>query len=99
MSMLSEGYEGLRMNRGQSPDPTDVEGSSLHGRLLVAASVLIGVGVVMSYSTTAPLSLSHRIPPLFLKHLSSLTIGGQTASTRRRPFPDSPICGISFFPR
>ena len=41
----------------------------------LSTALLACVGIVMSYSTTAPLSLSHRIPPLFLKHLSSLMIG------------------------
>jgi cell division protein FtsW len=43
--------------------------------LLVSALVLIGFGVVMSYSTTAPLSINQAIPPLFINHISALSIG------------------------
>jgi cell division protein FtsW len=75
MNSLTDGYEGHYIRGGSSPDPSSQEASGLHGRLLVAAGVLIGVGVVMSYSTTAPLSISERIPPLFLRHISSLGVG------------------------
>jgi len=43
--------------------------------LLLSATVLIGFGVVMSYSTTAPLSINQTIPPLFLHHMGALSLG------------------------
>jgi len=43
--------------------------------LLISAAVLIGFGVVMSYSTTAPLSIERTIPPLFVHHLGALLVG------------------------
>ncbi len=43
--------------------------------LLISAAVLIGFGVVMSYSTTAPLSIDRTIPPLFVHHVSALAVG------------------------
>jgi cell division protein FtsW (lipid II flippase) len=49
--------------------------AGIDGGLLLAAGVLIGVGVVMSYSSTAPLALSNQIPPLFLQHLVALLVG------------------------
>jgi len=51
----------------------------LDGGLVISAGVLITLGVVMSYSTTAPLALGDRLPPLFLNHLAALTLGLCTA--------------------
>ena len=48
---------------------------AVDGGVLVCAGLLIGIGVVMSYSSTAPLDLGARIPALFLKHLTALAIG------------------------
>ena len=49
--------------------------SGLDGGVLLAASVLISMGVVMSYSGTAPLALRESVPPLFLQHLKALCGG------------------------
>jgi len=48
--------------------------------VLSTAGLLILLGVVMSYSTTAALTLEHRIPPLFLNHLIALCLGGAAAA-------------------
>ena len=45
------------------------------GGLVFSALVLVSLGVVMSYSTTATLALEQRLPPLFLHHLSALVVG------------------------
>ena len=52
----------------------------LDGGVLLAAGSLILLGVVMSYSATAALSLDRHIPPLFLKHLTALCLGGAGAA-------------------
>ncbi|MBW2272047.1 MAG: putative lipid II flippase FtsW [Deltaproteobacteria bacterium] len=57
----------------QHPAESGIHG--LDGGLVVSAGVLITLGVVMSYSTTAPLALGDRIPPLFLNHLAALSLG------------------------
>ena len=49
--------------------------SPLDGGILMAASVLIIFGVVMSYSTTATLALEESFPPLFLHHVGALLLG------------------------
>lgn len=49
------------------------------GGVLFAAALLIGVGVVMSYSTTATMNLASTIPPLFLQHVSALIAGAMAA--------------------
>lgn len=50
------------------------------GGLVLAATVLAGLGVVMSYSTTATMQLDAPIPPLFLKHVGALVFGGFAAA-------------------
>lgn len=47
--------------------------------LVFAASILAGLGVVMSYSTTATMQLDAPIPPLFLKHVGALVLGSLAA--------------------
>jgi cell division protein FtsW len=56
--------------------PRAVSGRALAGRLdrgvLAAASLLAGIGLVMSYSTTAPMKLGEAVPPFFARHLVAL---------------------------
>jgi len=52
----------------------DASPASLDGGVLLAAVVLVFLGVVMSYSTTAPLALDHAVPPLFLDHVVALSV-------------------------
>lgn len=54
--------------------------TSIDSGLLLSALVLVGIGVVMSYSTTAPLSIERYIPPLFVHHVTALAIGLATAT-------------------
>ena len=46
--------------------------SSLDGGVLTSTAVLMGLGVVMIYSTTAPMAMDHLVPPHFLRHLVAL---------------------------
>ena len=62
--------------RSQSPAP----GVSLDGGVLTATLVLASLGVIMSYSATAPLAVSGGIPPLFVDHLTGLVIGVAVAA-------------------
>ncbi len=48
--------------------------------IAVATALLIGLGVVMSYSATAALALDAAIPPLFFDHLTGLVLGGAAAT-------------------
>lgn len=52
----------------------------LDGGALLAAGGLLGIGVVMSYSSTAPLALDRLLPPLFVEHVVALAVG-LTAAT------------------
>jgi cell division protein FtsW len=51
-------------------------GLHLDAGVSLAALALISLGVVMSYSTTAPLDIDVTIPPLFQQHMLALTVGG-----------------------
>jgi len=41
---------------------------SLDGTLATSAALLVGLGIVMNYSTTAPLAIGEAVPPLALRH-------------------------------
>lgn len=57
------------------PEAPDAESNKPDSSLLLAAVVLVGLGVVMSYSTAATMNLDERIPPYFVKHLGALVVG------------------------
>lgn len=48
--------------------------------VVLAAFVLLGIGIVMSYSTTATMAIDTRIPPLFLQHMGAVLVGLVVAS-------------------
>ena len=50
---------------------------ALDGGVVVAASVLAAIGLVMIYSTTAPLARGNPLPPHFLRHLVALAVPAQ----------------------
>ena len=56
-----------------SPSHPDVPG--VDPGIGLATTVLISIGVVMSYSATAALALDANLPPLFFDHLVGLAIG------------------------
>jgi len=43
--------------------------------VVLAAFVLLGMGLVMSYSTTAPLAFDHLVPPLFVSQAGAVVAG------------------------
>ncbi len=45
----------------------------LDGGIVLAAAMLVSFGVVMVYSTTAPLAMGSTLPPHFVRHLVALT--------------------------
>lgn len=49
--------------------------TAVDGGVLTAVAILVSLGIVMSYSATAPLALDTNLPPLFLDHLIGLGIG------------------------
>lgn len=59
----------------QVPKQAFLEKTELNTGVLGAGLMLISVGIVMNYSTTAALALEHRFPPLFISHLGALLLG------------------------
>lgn len=57
------------------PGAGNPRGLHLDGGAVLGAAGLLGMGVVMSYSSTAPLALDRTVPPLFVEHLGALLIG------------------------
>ena len=49
------------------------------GALLTSVTVLVGLGVVMNYSTTAAQAIGAPFPPLALRHLLGVLLAGFTA--------------------
>ena len=52
-----------------------LSGGGADGAIMISALLLVSMGVVMSFSTTATLALEQRIPPLFLRHVGALALG------------------------
>lgn len=52
-----------------------VDPGVLDGGVMLPALLLVSIGVLMSYSTTATINLDQRIPPLFLNHIGALVTG------------------------
>ena len=67
--------EKSRRARAAASDQTEPSAPSLDGGILTSILVLASLGIIMSYSATAPLAASGGIPPLFLDHLVGLAIG------------------------
>jgi cell division protein FtsW len=47
----------------------------LDGGVVASTAILAGVGIVMVYSTTAPLTIGSALPPHFLRHLATVAAG------------------------
>ena len=56
-----------------------VANPEINAGVLSAGLLLISIGIVMNYSTTAALALEHHFPPLFISHLGALLLGGCAA--------------------
>ncbi len=65
-------------------DPSQTEGrdrnaTPLDSTLLVATSVLVGLGMLMIYSASAPLHMNQLLPGHFSRHLGAIVLGLLTA--------------------
>jgi len=47
---------------------------SLDGTLATSAALLVGLGIVMNYSTTAALAIGEAVPPLALRHWAGVAV-------------------------
>lgn len=68
------------LDRHTRPAPSSRSASGVDPGIALATGLLIGIGVVMSYSATAALALDASFPPLFFDHLTGLVLGGVAAS-------------------
>ena len=68
------------LDRHTRPAPSSRPASGVDPGIALATGLLIGIGVVMSYSATAALALDASFPPLFFDHLTGLVLGGVAAS-------------------
>jgi cell division protein FtsW len=55
-------------------------GFALDGGVLASVAVLVGLGVVMIYSTTAPLAMGKPVPPHFVRHAVALALAAACAA-------------------
>jgi len=60
----------------KATDPTH----TIDPGIALATGLLIGLGIVASYSATAALALESPFPPLFFDHLTGLVLGGLAAT-------------------
>ena len=65
----------LRRMRAAQETAPGASGLGLDASVGAAALILVSLGVVMSYSTTAPLDIDVTIPPLFRNHMLALAVG------------------------
>ena len=83
MSSASINRRGQKKRRARRPNrkprnfttSNSAIANSLDGGVLFSATLLASLGVVMSYSATAPLALERTLPPLFVDHLGGLGLG------------------------
>jgi cell division protein FtsW len=68
------------LDRQTRTAPSSRPASGVDPGIALATGLLIGIGVVMSYSATAALALDASFPPLFFDHLTGLVLGGVAAS-------------------
>jgi cell division protein FtsW len=57
---------------------------AVDGTLATSAALLIGLGIVMNYSTTAALAIGEALPPLALRHLAGVVVAIACAAVAAR---------------
>lgn len=70
---------GQRSGRTRRPASltasTDVEVQPLDSGVIASTAILAGIGILMVYSSTAPLAIGSAVPPHFLRHCIAVAIG------------------------
>ena len=64
-----------RGRRAKNVQGSPAKSASVDGGVLLATAILASMGIVMSFSATAPLALEATLPPLFIHHLEGLALG------------------------
>ncbi|MFK7898439.1 MAG: FtsW/RodA/SpoVE family cell cycle protein [Myxococcota bacterium] len=78
----------IQPRRAEIPDP------GIDSGIAIAAGILLGMGVVMSYSATAALALDSAFPPLFFNHLTGIVAGAACGYAAYR-LPAATLRGIA----
>ncbi len=68
-------YSPRSHSHGTAAEPRVFAASALDGGVVAAISILAGIGLVMVYSLTAPLSNASVLPPQFTRQLVALATG------------------------
>jgi cell division protein FtsW len=73
-----------RHYRPAAPSAAQTSRAALDGGVILSAAILVSLGVVMVYSTTAPLAIGRALPPHFVRHLcvAMLAVGIAAISMR-----------------
>jgi cell division protein FtsW len=70
------GQRSGRTRRAASlPASADVEVQPLDSGVIASTAILAGIGILMVYSSTAPLAIGSAVPPHFLRHCIAVAIG------------------------
>ncbi len=73
-SRMSRRYSPRSNSERRSPNSSALTASALDGGVIAAVSFLTGIGLVMIYSLTAPLSNASAMPPQFSRQLFVLAV-------------------------
>lgn len=79
MTSATKRHEKMSAFSSQSTTRNQTSAHSLEGMLLVATALLLGIGLLMIYSASSPLSPDRFLPEYFAKHLSAVFAGALTA--------------------
>jgi cell division protein FtsW len=73
-----------RHYRPAAPPAAQTSRAALDGGVILSAAILVSLGVVMVYSTTAPLAIGRALPPHFIRHVcvAMLAVGIAAISMR-----------------
>jgi cell division protein FtsW len=80
-SAKSEGHGGRGTRNGRSRRPAsmsappDIEVQPIDSGVIASTAILAGIGILMVYSSTAPLAIGSAIPPHFIRHCVAAAVG------------------------
>ena len=66
--MTGQRADRRRRRPARAPERPSAGAFALDGTLATSAALLVGLGIVMNYSTTAALAIGEALPPLALRH-------------------------------
>ncbi len=79
MTSMTKQHGKMSSFTSQSTIRRQISTHSLDGMLFIATASLLGIGLLMIYSASSPLSPNRFLPEYFVKHLSAVFMGVLTA--------------------